>query len=418
MVKQLVVISFSFNRGGAAIAANKFKSICEGFENMEVIGISQDDANYIQLIKRIVSFVLLKLQNDRNPIKHSLNLFSFPPARENLIENHSAVHHVHWINNDTLSVFDFDLIPSGSIITLHDEWLYCGAEHVYRIDDESLDFVTGYKPFKKNLLGLHLNYWLWKIKFKKLASRSDLIYTVPSSWLKQRAESSAILRGKDIRVLPNPIDTIVFSSSSKSDIQTFRSENGISSDDFVFCFGAIKGKNNFLKGPHLLQEAMQKLASKLQAGDIGRIKFIDFGGDVKESSSLFGFETISFGHVADPHELALLYSSADCVVLPSLVESFGQVAAEALACETPVVSFNTSGLRDIVINQQTGLLAKSFCSESMAEQLFKMFKVSKQCRIELGVNGRNHIVDNFSLPVVAKLYKEIIDDAILSKGAG
>lgn len=50
-----------------------------------------------------------------------------------------------------LSIFDFDKIPSGSIITLHDEWLYCGAEHCYRISDDANDFIHGYNFFKKGV---------------------------------------------------------------------------------------------------------------------------------------------------------------------------------------------------------------------------------------------------------------------------
>lgn len=415
MVKKIVTISFSFKKGGAAIAANNFKEICETFENYDVIGISQDNASYFQLVKRVFSYALLKLQYDKNPIKHSLNLFSYSPVLKCFKQNITTLHHLHWINNDTLSVFDFDLIPAGSIITLHDEWLYCGAEHVYKVDDTCLDFVTGYKPFKQGVWGIHLNYFLWKIKLKMLNRRTDLIFTVPSAWLKQRAELSMILKGKDIRVLPNPIDISIFSSCDDNDVKNFRLQNGFSVDDFIFCFGAIRGKSNLLKGADLLEEAMKILSGELNDDEKKQIKFVHFGGDKKNSSAFYGFETISLGHIACPNELALVYSTVDCVVVPSLVESFGQVAAESLACETPVVSFETSGLKDIVIDGETGLVAEGFCPESLSSQLLSAFRMPYEQRLKLGINGRSHIVKNYSSEVVAKQYMQIINDAIQLK---
>lgn len=411
MIKKIVVISFSFTRGGAAIAANKFKSICESFTDFDVAGISQDRANYFQLIKRLFSYVLIKLQEDRNPIKHSLNLFSYSPVLKSFKQDPKILHHLNWVNNDTLSVFDFNMIPSGSIITLHDEWLYCGAEHVYKVDDSTLDFKDGYQLRKNGVWGVHLNYWLWKLKIIKLRSRNDLIFTVPSNWLKQRAESSMILKGKDIRILPNSIDTSIFSLSSKGDVNQFRAQNGFSAEDFLFCFGAIRGKNNLLKGAHLLDEAMKVLSEELSGFERKRIKLVDFGGDKITGERLYGFQTVSLGHVACTKDLAILYSSVDCLVLPSLVESFGQIAAESLACETPVVSFDTSGLKDIVLDGKTGLVAQSFCPSSLSDQMLRFFRMSREQRNKLGLNGRSHIVENYSTEVVAKQYRQVINDA-------
>lgn len=401
-------VSYSYVKGGAAIAAKKTKNLLMG--NYFVTSLSQDDAGYSQLFKRIISFFLVKLQIYDNPIKHSLNFFSYVPVLKSFKENAESVHHLHWINNDTLSVFDLDKVPSGSICTLHDEWLYCGAEHYYKVGDESENFKYGYSFFKKGVYGVHWNYLIWRIKKNKLAHRKDLIFTVPSNWMLERASSSVILKNSDIRYLPNPIDTNIFKPSCIESVAELRKKYFFLNDDFIFCFGAIGGKKNTLKGANLLEDALKILSFSLSNRAIRKIKLIDFGGS-EASSNFYGFSSISLGHIKDPNDLALLYSSVDCVVVPSMVESFGQVAAEASSCTTPVLCFDTSGLRDIVQHGKTGLVAEAFSAQSLADCMLTLIGMSPEKRKAMGQAGRNHVVSQFSYPVVSEQYFKIVQDA-------
>ena len=219
---EVIYICFSFDRGGAAFAAKKYKDVlCSGSRPLRIACINQDKSGFVQFLKRLVSFFAQKMQYDRNPVKHSLNFFSYSPALFSVINSRSSVHHIHWINNDTLSIFDFDKIPPGSIITLHDEWLYCGAEHCADLRAENQFFISGYRPFQRGVYGIHWNFLIWWVKKKKLSGRSDLIITAPSRWILGRARSSAILRNADIRYLPNPIDTQVFKRASTKHIAEY-----------------------------------------------------------------------------------------------------------------------------------------------------------------------------------------------------
>ena len=409
---KIVAISFSFEKGGAGVASARFlKILCDSKTRFKVDSISQDSAGKYQFFKRLISYGLGNLQFDGNPIKHSLNLFSYKPVIDSFKTKSQTIHHLHWINNDTLSVFDFVKIPAGSVITLHDEWLYCGAEHCYKVSDNSNDFEHGYHIFEKSVFGIHWNYFIWKIKYKILAHRHDLIYMVPSSWMYERAKLSAILKNADVRLLPNPIDTDVFKAASELDTHEIRSDLNIDAGKFVFLFGAIGGKKNKLKGFDYLEQAFAMLAMSIDAESASNLVLIDFGGSISEGS-LHGFRSISVGHIKEADHLAKLFSMADCVVVPSMVESFGQVAAEALACETPVVCFDTSGLRDVVLHYQTGLVADAFDVESLSNCLLSVIKLSKDERLKLGQNGRLHVLDNFSYSVISKQYLNVIGDAI------
>jgi len=66
-------------------------------------------------------------------------------------------------------------------------------------------------------------------------------------------------------------------------------------------------------------------------------------------------------------DLPVLYSLADVVVMPSLVEGFGLPALEAMACGTPVIAANASSLPEVVGN--AGLLADPHSVRALSESL-------------------------------------------------
>ena len=59
----------------------------------------------------------------------------------------------------------------------------------------------------------------------------------------------------------------------------------------------------------------------------------------------------------DPKYLTEIYSASDLLVVPSLVEAFGQVALEAASCNLPTVAFNDTGLSEIISHKKNGYLA-------------------------------------------------------------
>jgi glycosyltransferase involved in cell wall biosynthesis len=94
-----------------------------------------------------------------------------------------------------------------------------------------------------------------------------------------------------------------------------------------------------------------------------------------------------------------------------MVEAFGQIAAESLSCSTPIVSFDTSGLRDIVTHNHNGLFAEPFSVSSFCEQLLKIIESPKKVRLKMGENGRKHILENFSYTVIKSKYLNVLQDA-------
>jgi L-malate glycosyltransferase len=83
-----------------------------------------------------------------------------------------------------------------------------------------------------------------------------------------------------------------------------------------------------------------------------------------------------------------LLSVCDLFIMPSEKESFGLAALEAMACEVPVISSNTGGLPELVVQGKTGFMSQVGDLEDMAknalfilqEENLPMFKAASLAR--------------------------------------
>ncbi|MSR67520.1 glycosyltransferase family 1 protein [Candidatus Peribacteria bacterium] len=115
------------------------------------------------------------------------------------------------------------------------------------------------------------------------------------------------------------------------------------------------------------------------------------------------------GHVHDPlmkRELA----SATMLVVPSLLEGFGLVAADAMASGTCVVVSDAPGLRSIVTHHETGLIFKTGnvmdCSRVIAEAIDR-----PDLRNRIAEKAKREAMHRFSLQERAKDYHALFERA-------
>lgn len=413
--KKFIFVSFSFSRGGAAKAASRFRLIAEGFASVQNISVEECSGAWLgkfHFIKRVFSYLFTFNVKKKADVKCSANFFSFYPAVRCFSET-EKLHHIHWINNDTVSVFDLKKIPYGSIVTLHDEWLYCGVEHCFDINKgfSESPYSLGHNADSDEFPG-RIHKVIWDVKKKAFAGRKDLVVTCPSEWLAERAKTSAVLQDCDVRVLYNPVDVDIFVPSPKKDMCKTRRYLEID-DRFLIVFGAVGGTKNRLKGFVELMDALEILAENKEIK--GRMVIGLFGGKKEGLETLHGFPVREFGFINDEREMAEVYSLAHATIVPSKLESFGQVAAESQSCETPVIAFETSGLKDVVIDGKTGFLAEPFSPSSLAEKIELMASLKPNQYEQLCRNARLHVIKNFSNDVVAKKYKSIINEQLIKK---
>jgi glycosyltransferase involved in cell wall biosynthesis len=78
------------------------------------------------------------------------------------------------------------------------------------------------------------------------------------------------------------------------------------------------------------------------------------------------------GRVSDDR-LRKMIGSAMLTVVPSRFEGFGLIAAESIACGTPVITTDTAGLRLIVDRDRSGLLVASD-ARSIADAVIRVLQ--------------------------------------------
>jgi phosphatidylinositol alpha-mannosyltransferase len=113
-------------------------------------------------------------------------------------------------------------------------------------------------------------------------------------------------------------------------------------------------------------------------------------------------------------ELVDIINDVDVVVVPSKVEPFGMVAAEASALMKPVIVSNIDGLKEIVVDGETGFLVDT--PKEMVEKLILLYK-NRELKNKIGVKGREY-VKKFNWDNAAKKYEKIYKNVLRQSKCG
>lgn len=109
-------------------------------------------------------------------------------------------------------------------------------------------------------------------------------------------------------------------------------------------------------------------------------------------------------------EIGPVLSAADVVAVPSLREPFGRIAVEAMLAERPVVASDVDGLREIVVEGETGILVRPSDAAGFAEGLLHVLEQPDLWRSKMPSARRRALTLYSSARVgteIRALYKEL-----------
>ena len=131
--------------------------------------------------------------------------------------------------------------------------------------------------------------------------------------------------------------------------------------------------------------------------------------------------------MVDQQAACELYSHAAVFVCPSIYEPFGIINLEAMACETAVVASAVGGIKEVVIDGETGLLVpidqmkqspfEAIDPEKFARDLAERINelmTNPQLRERFGKAGRKRVEENFSWAAIAEKTKGLYTSLLSS----
>lgn len=117
---------------------------------------------------------------------------------------------------------------------------------------------------------------------------------------------------------------------------------------------------------------------------------------------------IPFGHRSDVEKF---FKASEIFCIPSYREGFPIVALQASAMKLPIVGSNIIGVRDSVIDNETGLL----CELKNIDELYLSIKkllIEEEFANQLGENGYQRVHQNFTVKKFVEIMKNYYSDLI------
>lgn len=406
--------------GGAAIAAYRLhKGLLEleidsqmvvddkNSDDYTVIGSSNLFGKGWGKIQSTLDHLPLRFYRNRDRVHFSLQwLPSKIKARLDAIA--PDLIHLHWIGGGYFPVEKIAQFNRPVVWTLHDMWAFTGGCH-YSQQCDRYKQSCGQCPILKSNQNWDFSRWLWRRKAKAWQN-IDLTIVTPSKWLAQCASASSLFKGLRIEVIPNGLNIKKYQPIDK---QLAKSLLDLPQDKQIILFGAISATRDPRKGFNLLQTALQRLS---QSTLPERSELVVFGSSQPAQTLDLGFKTHYLGYLHDNLSLAIAYAAADVMVVPSTQEAFGQTASEALACGTPVVGFNATGLQDIVDSQQNGYLATAYDPEDLARGIAWILENPERWQ-RLSVCARAKVEREFTIERQAQTYLKLYEDILEERNA-
>lgn len=329
--------------------------------------------------------------NDTNVIKHQIDFSRNPYSKENLVAYRQL--------KNLLDENYYDLIhtqsPSGGAVTR------LAARGTRKKGTKILYTAHGFHFFK----GASKRNWIIYFTIEKILSMyTDSIITINDEDFKN---ANSKLNAKSVKYIHGVgIDLERFEPQSQEKKNALRLENNFNSNDYIFIY---VGELSYRKQQDLIIKAASKVKKNLPNL---KILFVGTGGleeEYKENVKKMNLENnvIFLGYRNDVPKLMAL---SDVGISASRQEGLPLNIMEAMATGLPLIVTNSRGNRDLVTQNENGLIVGLSDSVEMAKAINTLYN-DKNLALDFKKSNLEK-VKLYSIEKVSKEMKDIYEEVL------
>lgn len=116
------------------------------------------------------------------------------------------------------------------------------------------------------------------------------------------------------------------------------------------------------------------------------------------------------GSLEYPNKIREFLSEIDGYALISGIDMSPLTLLEAQLMEKPVIATNVGGVPELILDGKTGFLIKKNDLEDLEEKISLLLKEFSSNK--MGLEGRKFVIENFDWKIIAKKFKEILEQFI------
>jgi len=243
--------------------------------------------------------------------------------------------------------------------TLHDCWSFTGCcPHFDMIGCNKWQTgcfdCTQYKSYPQSYIDN--SEFMYRYKKEWFVGIKNMTIVTPSIWLAELVKKS-FLKNYPVKIINNGIYLNVFKPMDSD----FRNKYNLKDKRIIlgvaFAWDERKGLDVFI-------ELSKRLGDEYKIVLVGTDEKID---------KVLPKKIISIHSTENQEELAEIYSAADLFVNPTREDNYPTVNMEALACGTPVLTFNTGGCPEI-IDSSCGCVVEKNDIDAMEREIILICK--------------------------------------------
>lgn len=352
------------------------------------------NSELMQLLEKLEEF-----ENKELSVHSNLSITSPALIQSQAYKNADLIH-FHMFHNTKLSLISLLQICSEKkvVMSFHDPWAITGrCVHFGECDKwktgciecKNLNTLFEFKEDNCNEM--------WKLK-KMIYEKINPDIVVSSKYMYDLVKQSPLTKHfTNVHIIPLGVDLAFF--NNKIQKEEARKKFNIPDTDIVIFLRAQKA----FKGTNYVVDAMKKLKTNKKI----TILTCDEKNRLDELKNKHNI--VDIGRMNDK-ELLYAYNACDIFLMPSIGETFGMMAIEAMACGKPVIIFNNTALPDVTFAPECGVLVENKNSDKLKEAIEHLIdnKEEREKRGELGrkLCEEHYSIDKYNISLV-NLYKKI-----------